>query len=314
MFSSMKEMELFRRSLIKEILTWAMQHKERLYLGLQKLSHPSLQILSEHVVDSTTIDEELKNSVRVGANKDNSDKVQVVTVSDDGETEVNSGDSAGAEGAVDDGCILVVQGNLDTPLNSVLIRNMKVIQRKVNRLGGGWKTALAIITADSVMHLFDAPSSALKEHLETIAGMDNDSKMNASLQPDCIFDSLLPHVSLPNKESLRNESNNKGVNTFFASLNGNSLKSLNLNIVPEISIILPNSTVSYTEGSNDENASIEIVEICQSRGATKLLHKTSQRKVQLRALSRQQSMDLIYHMNVANFLVKEKAKLSVVGI
>jgi len=62
----MKEMELFRRSLIKEILTWAMQHKERLYLGLQKLSQPSLQLLSEHVVDNNIIDEELKNSIRVG--------------------------------------------------------------------------------------------------------------------------------------------------------------------------------------------------------------------------------------------------------
>jgi hypothetical protein len=317
MFSTMKEMELFRRSLIKEILTWAMQHKDRMYLGLQKLAEPSLEKLSKHAVDSNIIDEELKQSIRAGANKDSLDSKQAVRVNVDGETEFNADDNAAvAEGIVDNGYMLDVQGEVEAPLNSVLIKNMKVIQRKGNRLGAGWKTALAIITADSVMHLFDAPSSAIKEHLEGIAGNGSDggSNIDSSIQPDFIFESLLPHVSLPTKESLSNESMNKGANSFFASLNGSTNKAINLNIVPEISIILPNSTVSYTEGSSDENSNIEIIEICQTRGASKLLHKTSQRKVLLRASSRQQAMDLIYHMNVANFLVKEKAKLSVVSI
>jgi hypothetical protein len=73
-------------------------------------------------------------------------------VSDDGKTEVNPGGIAGAEGRLDDGCILVVQGNLETPLNSV--------------------------------------------------------------QPDVIFQSLLPRVSLPTKESLRSENINKGTNAY----------------------------------------------------------------------------------------------------
>jgi hypothetical protein len=315
MFSSMKEMELLRRSLIKEVLTLAMQRKDRMYLGLQKLAEPSLQNLSKHVVDSNIIDEELKQSIRAGANKDSLDSKQVVKVYVDGETELNVGDTA-AEVDVDNGYMLDVQRKIEAPLNSVLIKNMKVIQRKVNRLGAGWKTALAIITADSVMHLFDAPSSALKERLEVIAGNGSDggSNIDASIQPDFIFQSLLPHVSLPTKESLTSESMNKGANSFFASLNGSTNKAINVNIVPEMSIILPNSTVSYTEGSSDENSNIEIVEICQTRGASKLLHKTSQRKVLLRASSRQQAMDLIYHMNVAIFLVKEKTKLSVVSI
>mmetsp|Transcript_2091 Transcript_2091/g.3216 ORF Transcript_2091/g.3216 Transcript_2091/m.3216 type:complete len:283 (-) Transcript_2091:191-1039(-) len=282
-----------------------------MFLGLQHLVAPSVLSMTEQIADSETMDAELKQSIHDGARRNSLDTPQAVEMNSDSKVVV----SASKEVEDDNAHKMGTASEIDSPLTSVLMRNMKVVQRKANRIVGGWKTALAIITADAVLHLFDAPPSVLKELLEAGSNnmSDSGSLIETSLKPEAVFQAILPRVNVPTPERMVSESsNNKVTSSFFASLG--APKVCSIKIEPTISIKLQNADLCVTEGYKDENSTIDIIETCRARGATKLLHKSSQRKVHLRTSSRSETMDWVYHMNVANFVIKQKPTPYVVAL
>eukprot|EP00590_Aulacoseira_subarctica_P003101 CAMPEP_0172420116 /NCGR_PEP_ID=MMETSP1064-20121228/6519_1 /TAXON_ID=202472 /ORGANISM="Aulacoseira subarctica , Strain CCAP 1002/5" /LENGTH=493 /DNA_ID=CAMNT_0013159931 /DNA_START=93 /DNA_END=1573 /DNA_ORIENTATION=+ len=287
-FSSMKKMELFGDRLLKRCWFGQCNKKDKMFLGLQHLAAPSVLSMTEQIADSETMDAELKQSIHDGARRNSLDTPQAVEMNSDSKVVV----SASKEVEDDNAHKMGTASEIDSPLTSVLMRNMKVVQRKANRIVGGWKTALAIITADAVLHLFDAPPSVLKELLEAGSNnmSDSGSLIETSLKPEAVFQAILPRVNVPTPERMVSESsNNKVTSSFFASLG--APKVCSIKIEPTISIKLQNADLCVTEGYKDENSTIDIIETCRARGATKLLHKSSQRKVHLRTSSRSETMD-----------------------
>jgi len=163
----------------------------------------------------------------------------------------------------------VVLSELPSPLTSNLLGKFKVLERKKDGMMGGWKPCLALMTADSFLHLFDIPSTA---------------KIQAGSAAEVAFGALIPEVELPDRSTVeKSKAPVKKISEISRPWH-------NL-LSPTESIVLPNSAVQFLPKSGD--SCFEIVETVLNSGASSMFSRTSKRKIVCRAITQDEAVDWI---------------------
>jgi len=249
LFTLLKETECQRRFRLRELLISMLQRKERLFLGLPSVLTPVLQDLINRPMDSATIEDDVQTSIRIRAQSMKKAELEAKKAKEPGPglTGVNAENG---------------KFELTSPLTSELLCKASVVERKVAGVMSGWKTALAVVTADSFLHLFECPSS---------------HKVRCGSAPEVAFHALMPPIEVPTQDTIK----------------GNTQKTTKGwgDIAPSMSIVLPNSYISYAD--HNKNSVFEITEMYFTHGASKVFGKTSVRKVQLRTFTRDETIDWI---------------------
>lgn len=263
LFSAMKNAECDRRNRIKELLIKATQRQERLWLGLPSTIQPVLKELIGWPMEKKMVEEDVQSSIRARAQFILKEETEHKKAADSKPNKAN-----GLTG-VDQNA-----GNfeLSSPLVSDLMCKAKVIEKR-SGLMSTWKVTLGIITADNFLQLFELPSN---------------TKMQPGSAPEVAFQNLIPPVLVPTLEIMR--AGGGGVK--FPST-----KHWFDNLVPSESIALPNSTVSFKD---DKTPTFEIAETVLTSGASKMFTKTLNRKVLLRAITRQEAEDFVNALKGGN--------------
>lgn len=152
---------------------------------------------------------------------------------------------------------------LSSPLVSTLLSKAYVVEKKTTGMMSSWKTSLAVVTKDSYLHLFDIPPSL---------------KVTCGSAPEVAFYALVPPVTAPTEESIKSQTSSK-------------IKKWNVNLIPADSLALPNCRISFKD--DGKNSAFEIVETVLNTGASKVFGKMSLRKLYLRTLTREDTVDWI---------------------
>jgi hypothetical protein len=166
-FKQMKELEYNRRIRLRDLMIKFMQRQEQLWVALPALSAPTLQKLEDTPIDRETVDAEIGKAIRAEASNI---QVQETTVDMRKKMSISGGevmklDDAGEGGAGGGGRkkssappVAPAPEELQSPLSSEFLGKCKVIEKRKDGMMGGWRSCLAIITADNFLHLFDLPS------------------------------------------------------------------------------------------------------------------------------------------------------------
>jgi hypothetical protein len=248
LFASMKETECERRSDLREYLVAFGQRQERLFTCLPEIHSPVLEELVGRPMDKDTLESAVQAAIKSKAQqlqKEDAKKPGKITPSS----------LLGME-ITDDSF------TLDSPLVSEMMCKCKVVEVKSSGLMGGWKNMLAVVTADSFLHLFDVPVG----------------RVTSGSAAEVAFQSLVPKVLVPTKENVK---------TGKVS----SLKGWCDNLAPKDSFILPNCTLLYS--TKKDSTAFQIEETLHAQGAAKMFGNTTARKITLRAVSKRESEDLI---------------------
>jgi len=155
---------------------------------------------------------------------------------------------------------------LISSLMSDFLFKAKVLKKKGTDYMSKSKTTPAVVTADSFLHLFDMPSSV---------------KLQSGSAPEVAFHALMPPVVIPTKEAVEKHGHPK------ISIP----KSWCQNLTPSESMALPNCTISFQDEKG--NSAFEIVETVFNSGAKKTFFITSTRKLYLRTVTREETIDWI---------------------
>lgn len=245
LFSSMKETECQRRIDLREYLLAFEQRQERLFLNLPDIYTAALKDLVGRDIDRNTIEEKVQFSIRKRAE---------LLQRQDAKNKPPPEKGAGLENV--DVSLASSDEKLDSPLMSELLCKAKVVDRKVAGMMGGWKTTLAVVTADSFLHLFDLPPG----------------QMTPGSAPEVAFRELAPRVQVPTAETMRSGK------THF-------VRGWCDNLVPTDSLALHNCNVT------SHGTIFDVQETIESRGASKMFGKTTMRKVTLRAVTEEETED-----------------------
>mmetsp|Transcript_749 Transcript_749/g.1364 ORF Transcript_749/g.1364 Transcript_749/m.1364 type:complete len:592 (+) Transcript_749:123-1898(+) len=254
LFLSMKDAECNRRNQMKELLIKAAQRQERLWLGLPAVINPVLKELIEWPMDRKFVEDEVQHSIR--------DRAQAIQLdeAENKKADEPKADAPGLTGVYDD------DGNfeLSSPLVSDLMYKAKVIEKRSAGMMSSWKLSLAVITSDSFLHLFELPPTC---------------KLHSGSAPEVAFQNLIPPVVVPSMEGVKVGVKFPSSRYWFDHL------------APAESLALPNCTVSF----KDEKApnTFEIVETILTSGASKMFTKTMNRKMQIRAIDRNEAKDFV---------------------
>lgn len=259
LFLSMKDAECNRRNVIKDLMIKAVKRQESQWLELQSLASPVLKELDEwQTSERKEVEDDVQNSIRERAQTIQRDEAmhKKKTYPD-----VESSDSGLAEVHNDE------DGNfeLSSPLVSDLMCRAKVVEKRSPGIMGAWKLSLAVITLDSFLHLFELPPTC---------------KLHAGSAPELAFQNLIPPVLVPSMEGLK-----EGVRIPTA-------KHWFDNLVPSESFALPNCIVTLNKDEKNPNH-FEIVETLLTSGASKMFTKTVNRKMQFRAVTREDAQDFV---------------------
>mmetsp|Transcript_7295 Transcript_7295/g.15787 ORF Transcript_7295/g.15787 Transcript_7295/m.15787 type:complete len:583 (+) Transcript_7295:74-1822(+) len=254
LFLSMKDAECNRRSQIKELMIKATQRQERLWIGLPSVVTPILKELVEWPMERKLVEDDVQYSIR--------ERAQVIQ-RDEAEhkkPEESKSDAPGLTG-VSEG-----DGNfeLSSPLVSDLMCKAKVIEKRSPGMMSSWKVSLAVITSDSFLQLFELPTSC---------------KLHTGSAPEVAFHNLIPPVVVPSMEGVKGGVKFPSSKYWFDHL------------VPSESFALPNCTVSLKDEKSP--TTFEIVETISTSGAAQMFTKTMNRKMQLRAITREEAMDMV---------------------
>jgi len=128
-----------------------------------------------------------------------------------------------------------------------------------------WKVGLAVVTSDSFLHVFELPPTC---------------KLTSGSAPEVAFQNLVPPVAVPGMEGVRGGAKFPSAKYWFGGL------------VPSESFALPNCSVTLMEGSKTPNC-LEVVETVFTSGASKMFTKTMNRKMQFRAVTREEAKDFV---------------------
>jgi len=255
LFLTMKDEECNRRNQIKELMTKAAQHQACLWRGLPSIVDPVLKELIEWPMERKLVEDDVQFSIRERAQAIQRDESEHKKSCD---TKSNASGFIGAcEGDGGD-------FELSSPLVSDLMCKAKVLEKRSPGMMSSWKLSLAVITSDSFLQLFELPPSC---------------KLQIGSAPEIAFQNLIPPVVVPTMEGVR------------AGIKFSSSKYWFDNLVPSESFALPNCTVSLKEERNP--LSFEIVETILTTGASKMFTKTVNRKMQFRAVSREETIDFV---------------------
>ena len=253
LFSNLKNAECDRRNRIKELLIKATQRQDRLWLGLPSTIQPVLKELIEWPMEKKVVEEDVQSSIR--------SRAQSILKEETEHKKANEAKpKANGLSGVDE-----KEGNfeLSSPLVSDLMIKAKVIEKR-SGIMGAWRVTLAVVTADNFLQLFELPAS---------------SKMQQGSAPEVAFQNLIPPVLVPTLEIMR-----------AGGVKYPSTKHWFDHLIPSESIALPNSMVTF----KDEKVPIfEISETVLTSGASKMFTKTVNRKVSLKAITRQEAEDFV---------------------
>ena len=268
LFASMKDTECQRRVNVRELLVAFIQRQERLYVALPDVHTPVLKNLVGRDMERPTLEAQLQNDIRKRAERLARE-----------EAKKKKKDETATKKALD-----IVEnpedGNftLQSPMASDLMKRSKIVERKTANVISSWKLSLAVITADSFLHLFDLPTG----------------KVNLRSAPEAAFQLLIPQVKVP---------------VVDFSISGDSRKKLPPStsfvkgwcelLVPTESIVLPNCSISQPKLSRD-TSSFDIQEAMFSTGASQIFGKTTSKKVTLRAYDKTQTQELIAALQEQN--------------
>jgi len=254
LFLSMKDAECNRRNQVKELLIKATQRQERLWVGLPSVVNPILNELVEWPMERRVVEDDVQYSIRERAQAIQRDEAERK------KTDESKPLSPGLTG-VHEG-----DGNfeLSSPLVSDLMCKAKVIEKRSPGMMSSWKISLAVITCDSFLQLFELPPSC---------------KLHSGSAPEVAFANLIPPVVVPSMEGVKGGVKFPSSKYWFDHL------------MPSESFALPNCTVSLQDEKNPN--SFEIVETLLTSGASKMFTKTINRKMQFRAITREEAKDFV---------------------
>ncbi|KAL3775930.1 hypothetical protein ACHAW5_011320 [Stephanodiscus triporus] len=256
LFLSMKDAECKRRTQIKELLIKTARTQEGLWLGVPPLIGPILTELTEWRMEKKTVEEDVQHSIRERAQS-----IQLKEVERKKSTADAKSNAPGLDG-VDAG-----DGNfeLSSPLVSDLLSKAKVVEKRGQGMISSWKLALAIVTVDSFLHLFELPQAC---------------KLHSGSAPEVAFQNLIPPVVVPSIEGMKEGTKPPSAKHWFDHL------------VPSESFALPNCTVSLMDEKRNPS-SFEIVETFLTSGASKVFTKVGHRKMQIRTNSREEARGFV---------------------
>ena len=261
LFGTLKSTECSRRFRLRELLIAFVNRQERLWMSLPSILAPVMKDLVDRPLDRESIEGEVQTNIRVRAQGLQKEEAKAKKLAGNKEEA-----GPGLKG------VDPTKGNynLTSPLVSDLLVKANVIEKKSSGMMSSWKTTLAIVTADSFLHLFEVPSSA---------------KLGSGSAPEVAFHALVPPVEVPNADTAKTHVTGKGVKDWFKMLS------------PSMSLALPNCTITFKD--EDETCVFEIAEKVPSSGASSMMmmsKKTTTRKVSLRTLSNEQSKEWIAAM------------------
>lgn len=265
LFGTLKSTECSRRFRLRELLIAFVNRQERLWMSLPSILAPVMKDLVDRPLDRESIEGEVQTNIRVRAQGLQKEEAKAKKLAGNKEEA-----GPGLKG------VDPTKGNynLTSPLVSDLLVKANVIEKKSSGMMSSWKTTLAIVTADSFLHLFEVPSSA---------------KLGSGSAPEVAFHALVPPVEVPNADTAKTHVTGKGVKDWFKMLS------------PSMSLALPNCTITFKD--EDETCVFEIAEKVPSSGASSVASsmmmmskKTTTRKVSLRTLSNEQSKEWIAAM------------------
>jgi hypothetical protein len=239
LFSTVKQEECQRRMNLREFLVAFVQRQERLFLSIPGVHHSVL----EELIGKELTREEMEQNVQavIQARAEKYKKV----------SQKLSGSAIISEGTEDENQDL----NLESPLSSDLFLKAKVVERKGTGVMMGWRTSLAIITADSYLHFFDLDS----ENVEPGASSE------------VAFQALMPNVIMPSSD-----------NMLFGK--SNFTKGWADTLTPAESLILGNCMIKP-----EDETSFELTENVVTTGAQKMFGKIVKKKVVVRTTTKEEA-------------------------
>uniref|UniRef100_A0A7S4IAT0 PH domain-containing protein n=1 Tax=Odontella aurita TaxID=265563 RepID=A0A7S4IAT0_9STRA len=258
LFASMKETECTRRFRLRELLITFVQRQERLWLGLPSVLTPVLKDLVDRPMDRTSIENDVQQSIRLRAQS-----IQREEQADKQHREKEARDRTGP-GLTG---VNASEGNfeLSSPLLSDLLFKAHVIEKKGSGYMSAWKTTLAVVTADSFLHLFELPPAV---------------RVQSGSASEVAFHALVPPVEVPTQESVAHgHARRKAASEWYEHL------------VPAESLVLPNCSLAYKDEPG--NSTFEVKETVFNVGASKMFGSTTTRKLYLRTLSREETLKWI---------------------
>lgn len=240
LFASVKKEECSRRMNLREFLVAFVQRQQRLFLSLPGVHNAVLEELVGKEISLEEVERTVQSAIQSRTEKYNADLAALSpTSSRDG----------GDEEKTD-----VPQ--LESPLLSDLLTKAKVIER---RLGNKWQTCLAIITADSFLHLFDINSKSI------IPGSS----------PEIAFKTLVPSVFVPSSANM-------------TSGKTNFSRGWSDSITPSDSMVLANCSVLR---KND--TAFELTETTSPTGAQKMFGKIMIKRALINTSTKDEAEDWI---------------------
>jgi hypothetical protein len=236
LFEKVKHEEIDRRMNLREFLVAFAQRQQRLFLGLPAIQN---QVL-EDLVGKEMSREDMEKTVH--------------EIIDERAARYKKDATTGADLNVDD----FSDFNLESPLSSDLLSKAKVVLRK--GAGLDWTISLAVMTADSYLHMFDIETSNVK----------------LTTAPEVAFAALAPTLIVPNADNHLLGKTNFG-------------RGWSDPLTPSESMILGRCKVKQI----DEN-SFELAETLGAVGtASKLIGKRAKKKVQIQTPTKEEADDWI---------------------
>mmetsp|Transcript_686 Transcript_686/g.1461 ORF Transcript_686/g.1461 Transcript_686/m.1461 type:complete len:517 (-) Transcript_686:442-1992(-) len=250
LFVNVKEEEINRRMNLREFLVAFAQRQQRLFLSLPNIQN---KVLEELAGKEMSRDE--MSMIVNGIIEDGAQKYKKLTVG-----------SELAEVSEDD----FAEFNLESPLSSDLLTKARVVLRRTlasKTTGaargqvGDWTLSLAVMSADSFLHLFDIDSPRVK----------------LTTSPEVAFTLLAPSLIIPNINNI-----NSGNTNFGRSWSGS--------LTPTFSMVLGKCRVKKV----DDN-SFEMIESVSPTGASKFaIGKKTRRKIQIQTPTKEETDDWIH--------------------
>jgi hypothetical protein len=245
LFILIKQEECSRRMYLREFLVAFVQRQQRLFLSLPGIHNNVLEELVGKSLSLEQIEKNVHSAIEERAAKYSAEmealaknSVLASTPEDEEKTDFQE---------------------LESPLSSDLLTKAKVIERKMKGSTSGWQTSLAIITADSFLHLFDIESKSI------IPGSS----------PEIAFKTIVPTVFVPNPANLATGKSN------FSRGWGESLN-------PSDSMVLASCSIQ-----RKDETSFELSETINPTGASKMFGKVMIKKVLINASTKEETEDWI---------------------
>jgi hypothetical protein len=243
LFATVKQEECLRRMNLREFLVAFVQRQERLFLSIPGVHHSVL----EDLIGKELTREEMEQNVQA--------IIQARAAKYKKVSQKLSGSAPTSGGAEDENQDL----NFESPLTSDLFSTAKVVERKGTGVMMGWRTSLAIMTADAYLHFFDLDSH----------------NVEPGASSEVAFQALMPNVIVPSSENI-------------LIGKSNFTKGWADTLTPAESVILCNCTIKP-----EDETSFELTENIVTTGAQKMFGKIVTKKVVVRTTTAEETDDWI---------------------